>query len=240
MKKVLIVEDKEIHRITLKRVLEGIDENFQIYVAGTLEEAYKLSIENTINLFLVDIILDTTARGDVSGLKFAESIRAMSQYSFTPLIFITSLEDPQLHAYRELNCLGYIEKPFDPVEVKNLIEKAFKFPEIKQKDKTVFFRKEGIVYSVKAKDIIYIESSRRKLVVHTTKEVLTVPYKTCSQILEELESDDFIQCSRYTIINKNYVESIDYVNRFIKLEGEERDIEIGISMKKKVKDELGD
>ena len=55
-----------------------------------------------------------------------------------------------------------------------------------------------------------------------------------------MESDDFIQCSGYTIINKNYVESIDYVNRFIKLEGEERDIEIGISMKKKVRDELGD
>ena len=237
MKKILVLEDKEIHIRTLEKVLEGID-NVQVLVAESIETAYKSALENTINLFLIDIILDTEIRGDVSGLKFVESIREMPKYSFTPLIFITSLEDPKLYAYRELHCFGYIEKPFDPTTVKKLIEQALEFPCCENKDKTIYFRSDGVMYAVNSKDIVYIENSKRKLFIYTTKERFTVPYMTCKKILQELESDNFIQCSRYIIINKNYIELIDYVNRYIKLRGVKEAVEIGSSMKKKVMYEI--
>lgn len=240
MKKVLIVEDNEIHGKTLIRLIKEIDYEIQLFYADNIEDAYRLSMENTINLFLVDIILNTETRGDISGLTFAQRIRGVSKYSFTPLIFITSLEDPKLHAYREIHCFGYIEKPFNPLEVKSLIIKAFEFPVFQDKEKNIFFRKDGVVYSVKCKDIVYIENIRRSIEVHTTKETLTIPYKTCEKILEELDSDEFIQCSRYAIINKNFVKYVDYTNRFVRLHGVEDDIEIGISMKKRFKHELGD
>lgn len=239
MKKVLIVEDKEIQRRALIELLKNVDYTIQVYEAANIEEAYQTAMKNTINLFLVDIILDNDVSGDVSGLNFAENIRKVSKYSFTPLIFITSLEDPKLHAFRETNCLGYIEKPFDPREVERLIKKAFKFPALKDEDKNVFFRKDGIVYSVRQKDIIYIENIKRKLIVHTTKEVLTLPYKTCEQIMEDLASDDFLQCNRHVIINKNFVEIVDFINRYIRLRGVEESIVIGEIMKKRVKDEFG-
>ena len=108
MKKILILEDKEIHIKILENILKDIN-NIQVLVAKTIEEAYKLAMENTINLFLIDIILDTEVRGDVSGLRFVEAVREIPKYSFTPLIFITSLEDPKLFAYKELHCFGYIE-----------------------------------------------------------------------------------------------------------------------------------
>lgn len=237
MKKVLILEDIKIHIEALEKILEDISD-VQVLVADTMETAYKLAFENTINLFLVDIILDTQVRGDVSGLKFAEAIRKNSQYLFTPIIFITSLEDPKLHAYSKLHCFGYIEKPFDPTIVKNLIKEALKFPYIKEKDKTLYFRNDGIMYAIDSKDIVYIENSKRKLLIHTTKDKFAVLYKTCKEILEELESKSFIQCNRYTIINKNYIEMIDYPNRFIKLKGVDEEVEIGVAMKKRVKDEL--
>lgn len=240
MKNVLIVEDKDTHRKTLSVLLRNLRCNIQIYEAGNIEEAYSIAMENNINLFLIDIILDVEGFGDVSGLRFAENIRNVSKYSFTPLIFITSLEDPQLYAYREIHCFGYIEKPFEPLEVERLVRKALEFPEVKDEDTNIYFRKEGIVYSVKRKDIIYIEVSKRKLVIHTTKEELTMSYKSCEQLLRELASDDFLQCSRYVIINKNFVQSVDYINRYIKLHGVERVVEIGTSMKKRVKNEFGD
>lgn len=240
MKKVLIVEDNELHRATLIKLLKQIDCTVEIYDTDNVQEAYRIAMEHIINLFLVDIILDVTLPGDVSGIKFAENIRKVSKYLFTPLIFITSLEDPQLYAFREIHCHGYIEKPFDPLEVKRLIKESFNFPELRDNNKNIFFRKEGIVYAVKVKEIIYIENTRRKLVIHSMNETITASYKTCEDILKELDSPDFIQCSRYTIVNRNYIETIDYVNRYIKLKGGRGDLDIGVTMKKRFRDGLGD
>lgn len=240
MKKVLILEDKEIHRKTLLRILEEIEEPVQVYSTDKIAEAYKISMENTVNLFLVDIILETEEKGDVSGLKFVDSIRKLPQYSFTPVIFITSSEDPKMHAFHELHCYGYIEKPFDKEEVKELIIKALKFPIQENEDRNIYLRTEGIMYSVKVKDIIFIEIGRRKMVVHTVNESITVSYMTSEKMLKELDSSDFVQCSRKNIVNKKYVEQIDFVNRYIKLKDMEEYIEIGSTMKERVKHEFGD
>ena len=50
--------------------------------------------------------------------------------------------------------------------------------------------------------------------------------------MKDLQSDSFIQCSRYTIVNKKCIEYIDYRNRYIKLRGVDELIEIGITLKK--------
>lgn len=240
MKKVLILEDKEIHRKTLTKILEEINAPLQIYSAETVAEAYQISMEHTINLFLVDIILDTEIRGDVSGLKFVESIRKIPQYSFTPIIFTTSLEDPELHAYKDLHCYGYIEKPFDKEVVKNLIKETLNFPETGKSDENVYFRNDGIVYSIKAEDIVYIEVSRKEIIIHTTKEDMTMSYMPVNQILDKLDSSNFIQCNRGCIINKKHVEYMDYVNRYIKLRGVDNYVEIGRAMKARLLDEFRD
>ena len=241
MKNILILEDYEAHRNILMKILQEI-EGIRIYVATNKEEAYQIAIEKNIHLFLVDIILNTEIRGDVSGLNFVEAIRKIPKYVFVPLIFITSLEDPQLYAYKNLHCFGYIEKPFEPEYVKNLIKQALKFPDLKEEykeEKTVYFRVDGVIYAVKSNDIIYMENSKRQLKIFTAKETMIIPYKTCNQIMEEVGYENFIQCSRFTIVNKRYIQRIDYVNRYIKLKGVEKQIDIGITMKTRVRDAFG-
>ena len=97
----------------------------------------------------------------------------------------------------------------------------------------IYFRRDGILYRRDISEIIYIENSRNKRIVHTVSDDLELPYKPCKAILEELNSDRFIQCSRYAIINKDYVESIDTVNRYITLRGRTERIEIGVVFRKK-------
>lgn len=234
MKNILIVEDKEESRKVLIKILEEVEEPIKIFEAGTISEAYKISMENSIHLFLVDIILNPEKRGDVSGLEFAAAIRKISYYAFSPIIFITSLEDPEMHAYRNLHCYGYVEKPFDEKMVRDLVCQALKFPQINNKNENIYFRKEGIVYSVKIAEIIFAEISRREIEIYTTKEIISMPYMTVKKLLSELGSDDFIQCNRSCIINKKYVEHIDYANRYIKLQDVDKYIEIGRKMKEKV------
>ncbi len=235
IRNVLIIEDMEYHMDRLCAILADIPE-VNVLKAYNMEQAYCMLSSNPIHLFLVDIILDTANnRGDVSGLDIVQSIRQNKSYEFTPVIFVTSLEDPKLFSYSELHCYGYIEKPFDNEEVKKLIRQALNFPVVEE-DKYMYFRKEGIIYPVKAKDIVFVETFRYKTRVKTVRDELVIPRKGISDVLNELNSPHFIMCSRSTIINREYVEYIDYTNRFIKFRGIDETIEIGGIILKKFKE----
>lgn len=235
MRRILIIEDNETHMNILCKIIEEIPQNIQVYCETDIKQAYQIALEQHIHLFLVDIILDMKKPGDTAGLSFAREIRDISKYKFTPLIFITSLEDPKLYSYSQLRCFGYIEKPFGVTQVKDMIINALEFPIGEDNEKCIYFRKDRIVYSVCIKDIVYIEVSRRKIKIHCIFDELEVPYITCDEILHEIDSDLFIQCSRYGIINRQYIEHIDYTNRFIKLKHIESPVEIGVIMKKEFK-----
>lgn len=238
--KILIIEDNKAHMQALYEIIQNLHRDLQVYCASDVKTAYQLALENHIHLFLVDIILNTQKPGDVSGLSFAKEIRGITKYKFTPLVFITSLEDPKLYSYSQLHCYGYIEKPFSVAQVRDTILGALEYPVKEDDDRYVYFRKDGIVYSTYIKDIIYIESSRRKIKIYCTNDELEIPYKTSEEILQELDSESFIQCSRYYIINRKYIEQVDYTNRFIKLRYIDKPIEIGIIMRKAFRRRLED
>ncbi len=239
-KSVLIVEDNKIQMEMLKKLVLEVNPGVVVYTANDVRTAYQILIEKTIDVFLADIILDTTKPGDTSGVRLVERIRTIPKYMFTPVLFVTSLEDTTNYAYTDLNCLGYVEKPFSPERVKQLVEKALNYSTSKNQDATFCFRKDGILYPVKVRDILYIENLNHVVTIHTTKGgTLTVPYKPCKDLLDEVDTDSLIQCSRNTIINKDYIVNIDISNRYITLRDVEKEIEIGITYRKKVLAEFG-
>ena len=234
-KTVLIIEDDENQLKILKQLVLSVNENALVFIAYNEKEAYKILLEKTIDVFLVDIILDTTKPGDTAGIRLVKCIRAIEKYMFTPVIFVTSLEDPTMYCYTDLNCIGYIEKPFDYKRVKKVISRALSYSTIREKEISLSFRKDGILYPIELKRIVYMESVNHIMRIHIKNgSVLEIPYKTCKQVLEEADSDDLIQCSRSTLINKKYVESIDLVNKYIAFTDGFGRVEIGITFKKKI------
>lgn len=236
---VLILEDKKEHMEALCKIVSDLAQDTKIHRASDVQTAYQTVMENHIHLFLLDIVLCPEKPGDVMGLKFAQEIRKIKKYQFTPIIFITSLEDPQLYSYSHLHCYGYIEKPFCIEKVQKTVIKALEFPVEDDVDRFAYFRKNGIVYAKHINDIVYIENVRRKVVIHCKNDTLEIPYKTSDEILQEIDSKSFIQCSRYAIINKRYIEEIDYVNRYVKLKYISEPVEIGAIMKSRLKEKLG-
>ena len=239
-KAVLIIEDNPIQMEMLKKLVLEVDGTAAVYTASNSSNAYKILMEKTIDVFLADIILDTSAPGDTSGIRLVKKIREIPKYMFTPVLFITSLEDNTGYAYKDLNCLGYVEKPFSPDKVKQLVKKALNFSTAKSEDAVLCFRKDGVLYPVKVCDIVYMDSLNHVFSVHTIKGgTLTVPYKSCKQLIEEADTDCLLQCSRSAIVNKDYVENIDIPNRYITMKGIETKVEIGITFKKKILAEYG-
>ncbi len=235
---ILIVEDNEIHTNALQAIINDLHKDVKVYCANTVEKGYEIALKYQIHLFLIDIILDTHIPGDVSGMDYAEKIRRIEEYKFTPIVFITSLEDSKFYSYNQINCLDYIEKPFSVARVSGTILHALEFPVVEDDDKHVYFRKDGVLYSIYARDIIYIFNSRRKIKIFCVNDNLEIPYKTNKEILEKLNSKSFVECSRRCIVNKKYIKQIDYTNRYIRLENIDEPIEIGATMKKMFKDKM--
>lgn len=239
MKNVLILEDDSTMADAIGKIINEIEINTLIYKIDTLTEAYQTAIEHDISLFIVDIIIDHSIRNDVSGLTFVENIRKIEKYTFVPVIFMTSLADPELHAYRQLHCYGYLEKPLVVEEAKSLIRKALKYSLPEETDKKLYFRNSGIVYAVNKKDIVYIRSHSGKIIIKTLKDELAVYYRNCRDMLKELDSDKYVQCNRSTIVNRDYIQNIDMVNRIVKMADDFGTVEIGKTMKKHFMDKIG-
>lgn len=234
----LIVEDQKLQMNALCKIINDLHRDIEILCASDQKEAYQIAMEYQIHIFLVDIILTTSQTGDVSGLRFVQEIREVKKYFFTPVIIITSLEDPKLYSYSQLHCFKFIEKPFNAKQVQSCVLKVLDFPVVFDEERYAYFRKDGIVYSARLLDIVYIENMRRKVIIHCVKEDMEIPYKTCDAIMEELDSELFLRCSRYHIINRRYIEQIDYTNRYVKLSGVETPIEIGGVIKNQFKKDL--
>lgn len=238
---VLIVEDNKACLDALVEITHKCDSAGAIFCAENKETAYTYAIEEKIDLFLIDIILDSSDPQDVSGMLFAERIRQMEQYRYVPIIFITSLIDEQMSAFHNLQSFGYIEKPFDVDKLSKLITLALNCPLDGRGEKKIpytYYRKDGVFYSIENEKIICIESRDRRLFVYAEEETIEIRYKTIQSIFKGLPKDEFIQCSRNCLINRKYIKSIDMTNRYIRMKNG-MDIEIGRVVKKKFFEELG-
>lgn len=235
-KNVLIVEDNKPALEMLQQIVEEIGTEIKIYTASNSLEAYQKAIQYTIDVFLIDIILDTKKNADVSGIEFAQQVRNIEKYMFTPMIFTTSLIDPKLYAFTNLHSYAYLEKPYDPKEVKKIMIKALEYTTQRETEKTLFFRRDGLLFAVNIPEIIYIENSLHSLTIQTINEKMKMPYKSCKKLLEEIDSKDFVQCSRFIIVNMKYVAASDLVNRYLILKDDLGSLEIGTVYIKKVKE----
>lgn len=237
-KNILIIEDEEVSKRALVDVAQKCAPTSVIYWANNSAMAYKYALENRIDLFLVDIVLEKNNPSDISGIKFAEEIRNIEKYKFTPIIFVTALEDYAMSAFHRLHCYGYIEKPFDFKQVCSIIKDALEYPlQTEKKRQYFYYRKNGILYSIDKDTIFYLEMINRKLIAHTDKENIEIPYHNCEQIIKELGEEDFLRCNRSTIVNRMYIENIDEANCYVKLRSGDI-LEIGRVLKKKFLKEL--
>lgn len=238
MQSVLILGNDSAMWNTLEKIIREINRDIIIYRTGTLAEAYQIAMEHNISLFLSDIIIDVSKREDVSGLTFIENIRKLERYAFVPVIFVTTLSDPKMYAYSKLHCYGYLQKPVLSDEAKPLIEQALKFKQSVKEEGNIYFRRDGVIYAVDKKEIIYIKSHAGKVTIKTEREELVVYYRTCRDILLELDSDRFIQCNRGTIVNKTYIANLDVANRVLNLINNYGELEVSMRMKKKLLEQM--
>lgn len=236
MTKVLILEDNADSLMALSKIVGEISEQIKVLEAATLLEARDfLEHEEGIALFLLDINLNQRKVEDIGGMDFAREVRSRYEYEFVPIVFITSILSMELTSYRELQCYQYITKPFEKKAVQEIIQKILSHTQAEEKE-SILIKKDGVNYKINCDDIIYIQAIPRGMRIILKNEELIVKYLSLKQLVPKLSTKYFLQCHRMFIVNRNYIEYVDSVNRVIKMLGTKETIEIGVTYKAKVKE----
>ena len=239
--KVLILEDNEICRQSLIKVVKSCMKNITVYDFDNRAAAYLCAMDNNIDLFLVDIILEPKIRNDSSGFKFAQDIRDVKRYKSVPIIVITSLAGLAEPLLKVLHCFDYIEKPVDYTIVRRHVvaaldmlvsEKRIKEPE------TILLRYEGITFPIVIDEVCYIVSRRGVLNIHTTTENIEIPNLSMRAFLERVRDNVFLEPLKGTAVNKKFIRSVDFPGNKVYLQGTDDVIDIGGRLKKQFREDF--
>lgn len=121
-KKILVVDDElEILELTKIRLS---DKNYEVFTASDGPDAIDLCKNTRPDLVLLDIALP-----NLDGYAVASELRKNKDMEKTRIIFVTAKElDPGSISKRieELDCSGYLMKPFNAEELLDKIKQVLK------------------------------------------------------------------------------------------------------------------
>lgn len=231
-KNVLILEDLETARNLLEHIVKSYDEAIRVFSFSNVKDASACIIENKIDLFLIDIILKPQCPNDFSGITFAEYVRGLEGYLSADIVFVTTLIGLEAQLLRKVHCFDYIEKPIREERVHRVLQQAFqKLDSRAPEDAVRFVRKDRVTYAVHEREIAYLESHLRQLLIHKENDVLKIPFLTMNQFLKQITTQHFLTPAKGFAVNLNYIEYVDPVNRFVKIRGRKAPLDIGYRMK---------
>lgn len=113
---ILVIEDDETQRLSLKRILEAEGYN-TLLAADSAELTAVLDEEKEIQLILMDIGLPW-----INGFELAEMMKQHQDLKKLPLVFLSAQAEPEdYEKARAVGAADYIKKPFDIEKLKQVI-----------------------------------------------------------------------------------------------------------------------
>ncbi|MCB2295584.1 LytTR family DNA-binding domain-containing protein [Clostridium algoriphilum] len=205
---VLLAEDDEIQRKNLKNTIQQIDKYINIYECEDREEALRITINNKIDIFYIDISLKNS-----SGLDFAMDLRQIPLYEFSFIVFLTTNVEYITQSFKKVHCYDYIIKPYDAAEIVDMTKRFIAHSENTKsapRDKVyvIFELIKGISLKVYVDDIIFIEVKLRTCMVHTVNGAYKVNDLGLKNILKLISCYNIIQCHRSFAVNVNHIREI--------------------------------
>lgn len=170
------------------------------------------------------VILIHLDRRESDGRKLAEYIREIPRYYLTPIIFIARDNQYEKWAFHKIHCYDYLIKPVSGEKMLKIICPLVSSKQGKENgEEKVLFQCGDKAVSVDVQDIVYLVADNRYVQVHTVKEMLLVPYLCLNRFAGQYERY-FVQCHRAVVVNRSFVNRIDYTSRIVYVPGAELDM----------------
>ena len=133
VKKIMMVDDSPELTFTAKFALEKIDPDYNVICADGGDKCFELLENNEApDLILLDIMMP-----GMNGWQVFKKLRKNAEWKKIPIVFLTAKTDNTSKAFGKILAEAYIEKPFEPNDLKErvdkILEKPFVITETKEK-----------------------------------------------------------------------------------------------------------
>ena len=193
MKAVIIDDDTEFK----KQLKTYLNQTFQDIQMDTY-----ISFCNDIYTKEYDcVFLDVMLK---EGESFEYGMNISKLYPHTIIVYISSVDHFVYESYQQ-NTFFFIRKSHFNEDYQNFVKKYQKM-HLRIQEEISFIIK-GVHIHIKQQDIIYVESLRNQIIIHTPIQTYT-SYQTLKQTYQELNHHNFYKFNNHIIINLDYVVSI--------------------------------
>jgi len=213
----LILENDKDAADTYKEWLLALRKRTDVVHFFEKTRAYEYAIQNKVDLF----IIDTGPEGsDPEGYEFAERLRKSNTYEMSFIILTSPDTDKKQVAYEGLKCHHYFVKPVEKEEFDRVMSKVLRYRITEEENRRLLFdAKDGAATRLYREQIFWVEINKKVVTVNGRKKEL-VKLQAHQYPLERLEKklgDRFMRIRQNLIVNKDYVQSVDYTRRIVKI-----------------------
>lgn len=145
-----------------------------------------------------DIIFIENLPHDNNGINTAKKLRNIC-YS-GQIIFLAQTNEYAVDGY-DVNACGYIIRPIKTDKLYEVMDRAT----VKFSDDVYYIRHRGEITALPLNDILYIESSNTKCIIHDRHGKQHILYTQLRKIEEELRDPRFLRCHQSYLVNMNHI-----------------------------------
>ncbi|MEP9412233.1 MAG: sigma-54-dependent Fis family transcriptional regulator [Candidatus Brocadia sp.] len=165
---ILIVDDEETIRFSIKEFLEG--QGYEVIVAETCEQA-----QEKINEFLPDLVLLDLRLPNMGGIEFLEKIKTKDPNALIIVMTGYGSVDSAVEAMK-IGAYDYLEKPFKTEHLKLVIEKALSTQALRRE--VLELRAQQWTFADEPGGVIIGNSQQMKEIYSLIKQVAKSPSTT--------------------------------------------------------------
>ncbi len=200
--KILIVDDEELARARLLRMLSTLEYK-DIQQAQNADEAIELFKKEKFDIVFLDINMPGT-----SGLEVGYELKYLSPD--INIIFQTAYEEHALKAF-DIGAVAYLVKPYSIDQLKNSLERIT--TSIGEDKELRILSKYGDSYLLlKPEEIHYVKADLSEVMIRTKKGFSYYAQKI-SDLYDRLESFGFVRIHRSYLINTNEIKEIETIEQ---------------------------
>ena len=187
-------------------IFDKLNIKYEIDVFFAGEELYrKMEAGAHYDLIFLDIEF---AKGEINGIEVGRLIREAHQNYFVSIVYISWEKKYALQLF-DIQPLNFLVKPLEYEKIEEVIRKYMKIAGLWSGEFT--YKIGHDTFKVLTKDIIYIESYDRKLIMHLSGGKEDEFYGSLKDVYEkQLKRFDFLFIHNSYVVNYDYVTALKF------------------------------
>lgn len=198
--KIAVCDDDKAAREHIISLIKEQIPDAKIMAFATGEEM--LEAQNNFSISFLDVEM-----GEISGMDVANHIRQKEQGNTKSIIIFVTGYEKYMNSAFDVSAFHYLLKPIDEEKFHKVFRRALNelYAAEERTKRYILVRNSGTQQKVYIKDIYYIESANKKVIIHTRTGILDSYGKMDEW--EHMTGSSFYRCHRCYLVNMEQIVS---------------------------------